>query len=152
MGLAVYNGFSPKLREASYEFLKAEIASGRVRSPERCQICGETQGWLDWHAEDYSHPFGPHIYAYELCFRCHMMVHTRFRFPERWARYIEQLEAGAVYEPLMNRREIGLLSKPGWTDRPVSMGSPRPCLAFFRSLSLVRAAERVEPERQALLF
>jgi hypothetical protein len=152
MGLAVYNGFSPKLREASYEWLKAEIASGRVRSPQRCQVCGEHRGWIDWHCESYAHPFGTHIYAYELCFRCHMMVHTRFRFPDRWQRYIAQLEAGVAYEPLMSRREIGLLSRTGWVDNPLLIGPKRPRLDFFRGLSLVRAPERLELDRQGVLF
>src|SRR5947209_6943822 len=99
MGLKTrYNGFGPKVRDESYAWLKLGIASGTIPPPARCSACGETRGQIDYHTEDYSRPFGPHIYAHELCFRCHMALHSRFRNPGVWSRYIEMLEAGAVYE------------------------------------------------------
>ena len=53
-----------------------------------------------------------------------MMLHTRFRLPGRWLRYIEQLEAGAVYLPLMHRGEIKGLWETGWIEHPVSWVAP----------------------------
>jgi hypothetical protein len=139
MGLKTsYNGFGPKIRDESYEWMKEEIRSGRVPPPNRCMACGETRGHLDYHTEDYSRPFGPHIYKYPLCFRCHMMLHIRFRSPDRWHRYIAQLERGAVYEPLMHRGEIGKIWLSGWMERPISWVAPRGELTFFRSLSCER--------------
>ena len=137
-----YNGFGSQIRNKSFAWLKAEIAAGRVAPPSRCQACGETRGHLDYHSESYARPFGPHIYAYQLCFRCHMALHGRFRFPARWLRYIEQLEAGAIYEPLMHRGEIGRLNEPGWVERPERLGPPRPRLEFFRGLAMSRSGDR----------
>jgi hypothetical protein len=143
-----YNGFGPKIRDESYDWMKREIAEGRVKPPSRCSACGETRGHIDYHTEDYSRPFGPHIYAYELCFRCHMMVHARFRMRHRWKCYIVRLEQGAIYQPLMHRGQIGQIWEPGWLDHPIRWGPPREWLVFFRSLSL----ERVSADNQGRLF
>jgi len=149
MGLTTsYNGFGPKIRDDSYRWMKEEIRSGRVPPPFQCLACGETEGHLDYHTEDYSRPFGPHIHAYPLCFRCHMVLHIRYRRRALWLRYIEQLEAGAVYRPLYSRGEINQIWVGGWVEEPVSWVEPRGELTFFRSLSL----ERGEAPGQLSLF
>ena len=143
MGLTTsYNGFGPKIRDDSYRWMKAEINAGRVPEPAECLACGETNGHMDYHTEDYSLPFGPHIYAYSLCFRCHMMLHIRYRRRKDWLRYVEQLEAGAVYFPLKSRGEIYRLNGSAWIDQPQRvLKRPRGRLEFFRSLSLERAQD-----------
>jgi hypothetical protein len=128
VGLSIYNGFGPKIREESFDWLKAEIAAGRVPPPSRCQACGETEGHLDYHTEDY--------------FRCHMMLHSRFRFPARWHRYIEQLEAGAWWKPLLSRREIGKLNLSGWVEQPEGYRGEREPMTFFRSLTMERRKDQ----------
>jgi hypothetical protein len=157
-----YNGFGPKIRSDSFVWMKAGIAAGEIPAPCRCQACGETRGHIDYHTEDYSRPFGPHIYGFELCFRCHMMLHVRFRRPQDWFRYVDALEDGAVFEPLMHRGEIGKINGSDWIDSPVASVEPRGPLEFFRSLSVARGDEPdmpVEPmtapvarERTMLLF
>ena len=158
-----YNGFGPKIRDDSYRWMKGEIAAGRVPPPICCSACGETDGHLDYHTEDYSRPFGPHIYAYELCFRCHMMLHSRFHQPKRRRRYIEQLEAGAVFEPLMSRGEIYKLNASAWLEDPVGWGIRRgvscfssvvfrrsgPWAAFAFRLSVARGTHAGENGRSA---
>ena len=144
-----YNGFSPARRMEADAWLKAGVAAGRLEPPSRCMACGETRGIIDYHAEDYSQPFtAEKLAAIPLCFRCHMMLHARFRNPARWRRYIEQLEAGAMYRPLMSRGEIGEINRPGWVDAPIDIGPPRGTLAFFRSLVTSRARD----SRQPMLF
>ena len=152
MSLSYYNGFSPKLRDQSWVWLKSKMASGEIPPPGPCQECGEARGHLDYHTEDYSRPFGPHIYAYRLCFRCHMALHARFRNPSIWRQYIDRLEAGAVYEPLWSRKEISKVWVPGWVDRPVTTIEPRGERTFFRSLTMDRVQERPEDEGQIKLF
>lgn len=81
--------------------MKREIAAGVIPDrPERCECCGETRGSVGYHAEDYTFPFGPWIYEYALCFRCHMTLHTRRRNPDGWRRYLDHLSAGVVFKPL----------------------------------------------------
>ena len=138
MGLSTYNGFGPKLRMESFTWQKAKIAAGRIPLPSQCQTCGETEGHLDYHTEDYSKPFGLHIVAYQLCFRCHMMLHARYRRRAAWLRYIEQIEAGAWWPPLMSRAEIGRIAGNEWIENPVGWRDQRGPMTFFRSLSMER--------------
>lgn len=73
-----YNGFSPEQREKAQAWLRRQWDAGELERPKKCCACGQTDGVLDAHAEDYSEPFGPHISEFPLCYLCHMMVHCRF--------------------------------------------------------------------------
>src|ERR1700737_880157 len=42
---------------------------------------------IEVHSENYSEPFGDHIGEHGLCYRCHQMIHNRFRHAETWAIY-----------------------------------------------------------------
>lgn len=98
-----YNGFSSNERNAALRWLNAEYAAGRRRRPTACEVCGQDHGVVDAHSEDYSRPYGPHIGAHSLCFRCHMMVHCRFKNPRAWELYKLQLRNGVTFAALMTR-------------------------------------------------
>lgn len=100
MALRDYNGFSGRQRQDSYDWLKREMAAGRVPPPSRCCICGQDHGPLAYHAEDYSRPYGPHIWAYPVCWLCHMMIHCRFRKPDAFNAYRVILESGRRWSPI----------------------------------------------------
>ncbi|MBA3875602.1 MAG: hypothetical protein C0498_01475 [Anaerolinea sp.] len=97
--LATYNGFTGDQRMRAYNWLKREYVAGRRARPVRCQACGQTAGQIMAHSEDYSAPYGPHIGAFELCFRCHMVIHCRFSGARTFWRYVEWLEAGWTVAP-----------------------------------------------------
>ena len=97
-----YNGFSPAQRYKALAYHKAEIKSGRKPArPLKCDCCGTKQGFLAWHSEDYSEPFGPHIGEYGVCYRCHMHIHCRFRNPQKFNQYCDQIENGSRFKPYM---------------------------------------------------
>jgi len=99
-----YNGFSPTQRMKALEWLKSEIRAGRRQAnPQRCDLCGQTRGIIEWHSEDYTSPFGANIGRWGLCYRCHMMVHCRFASPKAWQAYLKAVLAGAIFAPLMTR-------------------------------------------------
>lgn len=99
-----YNGFSGAQRMRGFNWLKGEIAARRRNArPTMCDACGQTAGHLEWHSEDYSEPFGPHIGAYGLCFVCHMMLHCRSKSPDKWQTYRQFVREGATYPPLTGR-------------------------------------------------
>jgi hypothetical protein len=98
-----YNGFSPAQRLRALAWLKGEYAAGRRRPPTACDACGQTEGIIEAHSEDYSEPFGDHIGAYGLCYRCHMAVHTRFGAWEAWHTYRRLVAAGARFQPFPRR-------------------------------------------------
>jgi hypothetical protein len=98
-----YNGFPGELRQRSWTWAKAEIKAGRQAPASKCCACEQIEGPLDYHCEDYSEPFGPHIFEFPMCFVCHMMVHCRFRNTEAWKRYREAIAGGVCYAPAPGR-------------------------------------------------
>jgi hypothetical protein len=44
-----------------YRWLEREYAAGRRARPIMCDACGQADGPIDAHSEDYSAPFGDHI-------------------------------------------------------------------------------------------
>lgn len=99
-----YNGFSPEARNRAQTWLRAEWASGRLAKPSQCCACGQDQGVIDAHAEDYSEPFRPGVTdEFHLCFTCHMMVHCRFRNRDAWDRYRTTIAKGGHFAAVFKR-------------------------------------------------
>ena len=98
-----YNGFTPSQRMKAYKWLMEEYASGNRIKPTQCDSCGLTEGIIEPHSENYGEPFGDHIGEYGFCYRCHMAVHCRFRKPEAWIKYQEEVYAGTVFQPFHTR-------------------------------------------------
>lgn len=92
-----YNGFSPQVRQRSCGYMKKALPAG-VSAHKTCMAClrraDEPRVYIDAHAEDYSEPFGPHIFAFGFCYPCHMMIHCRFKSPNAWNRYLLTLLQG----------------------------------------------------------
>ena len=95
-----YNGFTPAQRMKAYEWLKEQWRLGTRQKGTKCRVCGQTRGVLMAHSEDYSEPYGDHIGRYTLCFICHMMIHCRFRCPEKFAAYARIVSNGGRFEAL----------------------------------------------------
>jgi len=103
-----YNGYEPKQRYAALAWLKKEWAKGtRQKTPTACDICTQTDGYLAYHSEDYSFPFGDHIGRFGLCYICHMMLHCRYKSVDVMAIYIKALEQNICFEPIQ---------KNGWQE------------------------------------
>ena len=100
-----YNGFSPQQRARAGAWVRGQIDSGAVPRPARCLACGQAEGVLDYHTEDYSEPFGPHIYAYPLCYICHIMLHCRSKDERQWNDYKAKVRAG-YRMPAMHARHF----------------------------------------------
>lgn len=98
-----YNGFIAAQRQAAQNWINKQVEAGLLSWPTECCACRQTEAPIDFHAEDYSKPFGPHITQYPLCFRCHMALHFRFSSPEAWAFYAQHVIDGWRFEPFMTR-------------------------------------------------
>lgn len=98
-----YNGFPPAQRSRALAWLKREYAAGRRVRPTICDACGQTEGLVEAHSEDYSEPFGDQTGAYGFCLTCHMMLHCRARAPEAWLTYKAAIAAGVTFEPFYTR-------------------------------------------------
>ena len=99
-----YNGFDAKQRYRALAYHKEQISLGnKPPKPECCHACGQTEGVLVWHSENYSEPFGDHIGEHGLCYVCHMMIHCRFRNPRAWRYHIGQVSRGMMPEPMYSQ-------------------------------------------------
>ncbi len=126
-----YNGFSPAQRLKALKWLRNEQAHGRRQSkPKVCMACGQTEGLLQEHSEDYSEPFGSHIGSYEFCYRCHITLHCRFSSHTAWEKYKEFLRAGYRWEPIHGSNFDLIRRFLGQPKPPAEKGEPRPVLIF----------------------
>lgn len=99
MALSDYNGFPGKMREAvGRQMTKAWDARTWAR-PRRCDACGQDEGAIHGHNEDYS---TPEVYL-PLCITCHLILHMRFRDPKLWEDYKLAVRSGFRGEPLEQR-------------------------------------------------
>ena len=99
-----YNGFTGAQRDRAQRWLNVQWASGKLQRPMRCVACGQTEGVIDAHAEDYSEPFAAgKTDGFHLCFVCHMMVHCRHRNQSAWREYRQFVESGGQAKPFRGR-------------------------------------------------
>lgn len=124
--MKAYNGFSAQHRQRALKWFREEQKQGRRAYPTRCDACGQDQGLIDSHSEDYSAPFGDHIGRFSLCFTCHMMIHCRHRAPLAFEVYRESIERGARYAPF-KIRDFPTFSRQFLKKKPIAVlwGEPR---------------------------
>ena len=125
-----YNGFSPEQREKAQRWLRSQWESGALARPSTCCACGQTRGIIHAHAEDYSEPFGDQTHAYHLCYRCHICLHCRFRYPAGWEAYKVSLRQGAIWAPIFRADFNEIVKTLSGTALPVSKGLLRSRLVF----------------------
>lgn len=102
--MKAYNGFTADQRNKAQAWLNKQWANGELKRPTHCHACGQTKGIIDAHAEDYSLPFeAGKTDEYHLCYRCHMMVHCRYRNWTAWCQYRDNVRAGVRYAPFYSR-------------------------------------------------
>ncbi len=133
-----YNGFPGETITRAHEWLRAEYEAGRIPRPYVCCVCGCSSGVIDPHAESYREPFGPHIYQYSVCYRCHMLLHCRFKCPGAWARYKQQLRDGHIFTPLQARDFEKIRAHLEGPEPPHKAGIRRPVLNFFENLTCIQ--------------
>ena|SRR5438552_14511208 len=91
MKLGDYNGFSGDQRVLADRKIKIAIELGLIPPPEKCScsICGTAEGRIDYHNEDYGHP----LRTVAICWKCHLAVHNRHRFPGSAASWEKRVKA-----------------------------------------------------------
>lgn len=94
--------FSPQERKASSVKSRKAVADGEIPKPEKCNRCGQTEGYVSYHNHDYAH----HTKYLEcLCWRCHAMWHSKHFAPRAVEAYFTAVEAGKKWPSLV---------RPGW--------------------------------------
>jgi hypothetical protein len=127
-----YKKWSPEFRRASLKLTNKAKKHGWVQEPKCCNRCGQTEGILHLHNEDYDVTF----YTLEkvfnrfpisitddeltairevlepLCWRCHMMHHSVRRSPEAVKKYFKEIAGGKRY-PRVLRHDFKILRENG---------------------------------------
>jgi hypothetical protein len=122
-----YNGYTPAQRNKAQAWLNSQWRAGKLQRPCVCHACGQKEGIIDAHAEDYSEPFAAgKTDQYHLCFQCHMMVHCRFRNLDKWRWYKQAVADGMTFEPYF-ARDFGRFSRDTLQGMPkmVAFGEAR---------------------------
>ena len=95
-----YNGYTPAQRYKALSWFKKQIKEGKKPShPHQCDFCGQNNGVIAWHSEDYSEPYGDHIGKYGVCYVCHMMIHCRFKNKQLWLNYTQKISQSFQTQP-----------------------------------------------------
>lgn len=104
-----YNGFTAAQRSKASRWYKKQLAEGLRKESDICEVCSETQ-FVKGHSEDYSYPYGDHIAAYSLCYRCHMVIHCRHHDTKFWDTYRYLISAGAKF-PTLSYKDFAEIRK-----------------------------------------
>jgi hypothetical protein len=138
-----YNGFAWQRRDEAAKWLREQVRLGLRPIPQFCQACGQTEGEIVFHTEDYSRPFGDHTGRWTLCRFCHTMLHARFDDSFAWIVYLSELRKGAVYSNVRFSRTISASVGAG-KILPLRYGRPR-TTPIFEEMDLKVRQTRHEP-------
>lgn len=113
--MRTWNGWTKEERMASLKKTKAAIARGEIPAvPARCCECGQEEGIKQWHNTDYSHPTK---FLKGLCWRCHMMLHSKHFAKEKVEAYFNEIKEGVKYPPVW-RHDFGILAREHGVIKP----------------------------------
>lgn len=95
-----YNGFSGKQRELAGKWLNEQWSTGAIPKPSGCCVCGQTNGVIHAHSEDYSLPFmAGKTDKYPVCFNCHMIIHCKKHNQALYEKYQYLILTGTQFLP-----------------------------------------------------
>lgn len=98
-----YKGYTSEQRSASLRKTNKAIMNSEIPLAEKCQFCGQTEGVIEYHNEDYSHHTKN---LWSVCKRCHMVYHAgdpEFASPIATAtmkEYFRRVKNGERFQPL----------------------------------------------------
>jgi hypothetical protein len=98
MPLATWKGFDHKQRMAGTKIIDTAIRLGKLRPPAKGIRCGQTDGEIIYHTDNYS-PDQILNCLEEVCWQCHYRIHNEHRFPESCKKYWEDIAQGKMYPP-----------------------------------------------------
>lgn len=94
--LGSYNGHSGELRDIGDWKIRVAKELNLIPPPKTCSVCGQSEGTIDYHAEDYSRP----LIVVPICKGCHVSLHRRNGSPgwvENWRRRVTQFGNGTKW-------------------------------------------------------
>lgn len=114
-----YGKWTAAQRYKSLGMEKKLIGMGKLQPACKCRFCGQEKGIL--HTHDMNYDVNLEIFPkmidgtatqdeiekvnevrVPLCWRCHMMLHGRFKHPKSYEKYMEEVKGGKMYAPVFN--------------------------------------------------
>lgn len=125
-----YKGWTPEFRQANLKLVNRAKEMGWVKPPKKCRRCGQREGILHLHCEDYdvSHKilstafrrFPARLFAQDfekldevlepICWTCHMMHHSEYRAKYAVRKYFESVARGFQAQPVY-RSDFAIINK-----------------------------------------
>jgi hypothetical protein len=101
--------YTPEQRNKGDKLIKEAIADGSLKPLSQCACarCGQDEGIIHYHTEDYDSPVET---VEPLCWRCHMMWHSRYRAPEAAFKYFTAVKDGKRF-PAVHRHNFKVLKE-----------------------------------------
>lgn len=119
--MRTYKGVTGAARAKSLSTAKQmRIERGLPLTPPACQWCGQTNGILQWHNPDYSHPIDNSI---GLCWRCHMMHHSEWISAAKVREYMDMVRDGYQWPPIF-KTDFGILARDHGIKHPRKQTKP----------------------------
>jgi hypothetical protein len=107
--MVTWNGWTDKERNTSARKTNRAIKDGIIPAkPSKCNRCGQTEGVLEWHNDDYSDPIK---YLEGLCYRCHMVLHCEHLNPQSAKEYWDEVGKGKRYPPSVTKNIGAVMSE-----------------------------------------
>lgn len=125
-GLGSYNGISGELRCIVDRKIKVAVELGLIPAARElgCSVCGNTEGRIDYHNEDYSRP----LQTVAICMTCHLSLHSRFRtrgYAASWDKRVKQHGNGTKwFEHIITFRQPADLLNQVTSSSAVQRPSP----------------------------
>jgi hypothetical protein len=127
-----YKSWSGDFRKKSLKLTQRAQRLGWIPYPKKCNRCGQTQGIIHTHNEDYDVTYYTLQRAFDrfpisitpeelqklnsvlepLCWTCHMMHHSKHRNASAVERYENAVKNGHQYPPVY-KHNFGILRKYG---------------------------------------
>ena len=103
------NYVTPERRMEVQAEINQAVKEGKIKpaSEMPCNRCGQDKGIRHYHTDDYDNWQETLEY---ICWRCHMVHHSRKRAPEYVARYEAEIANGKIYPPVY-RHDFNILKK-----------------------------------------
>jgi hypothetical protein len=125
-----YNGYSGKDRNRVAMLQRKAIYEGTLPPPTKCEICGQTDGGILYHNEDYDEAIKG---AHQLCIECHLRLHARQFKPNTWHNYLAKIARGGISKPYRTNSEF--LRRNMGPDDPFRADWENPRDVWYRRLT-----------------
>lgn len=129
-----YKKWTPQERAKSLRLTTKAKKLGLIKPPTQCKICGQTEGILHYHNQNYDVTLNnvPKMLngtateeelqeikdvLLPICYRCHMILHSEHRNKKAHDRYFEEVKNGKMYPPSFKPIYFRIMKEHGFYEK-----------------------------------